>query len=317
MVVDNDFDFGEESVNIFDEFIDIVDSICNEIFQLMNWLVSQEWFDFLDTIDSSMKSLMDELYNSVEHWGDKIGVDLLNSNVYELVRQCNIVCHFLNKIFTDKPLLIKELAANMDERDLAQGEVTICIKELADHLEHLRCSHIWVVLGFGSHPDTFYHVINPAGFWRSPTDFKHVETPEFWLEKINWESMGAYLKLGWVIFNRVHEQITFPKPTDTLSISTPWRSDEQHVINRELPNRLPSLHKFVTWIQLSFEKCFVQSVEVDGTVVYNNLKWVLFKSGILNFVAFPKGNFFYHTFVISYTKILECRSLDESLRHVH
>jgi hypothetical protein len=103
------------------------------------------------------------------------------------------------------------------------------------------------------------------------------------------------------IFNRVHEQIPFPKLTDTLSISTPWRSDEQHVINRELPNRLPSLHKFVTWIQLSFEKCFVQSVGVDGTVVYNNLKWVLFKSGILNFVAFPKGTFVYHTFVISYT----------------
>jgi hypothetical protein len=149
-------------------------------------------------------------------------------------------------------------------------------------------------MGFGSHPETFYNVINPAGFWKNHTDFKHVETPEFWLEKINWESMGAYLKLGWVIFNRVHDHIPVPKSSDTLTPTTPWRCDEQHVINRAIPDLLPSLHKFVTWIQLSFENCFIEKVGDDGTIHYNKRKWVFFKSGILNFVSFPKGEIYWY-----------------------
>ena len=165
------------------------------------------------------------------------------------------------------------------------------IIDLNYKMECLQCSHVWVILGFGTHPDTSYHVINPAGFWKSNNVFKHVESPEFWLEKINWESMGAYLKLGWVIFNGVHEKIPYPKQTDALSISSPWRCDE-HVIKREVLHRMPSVHKFVTWIQTSFESCFVESVEDDGTVNYNHRKWILFKSGILNFVAFPKGKIF-------------------------
>lgn len=75
--------------------------------------------------------------------------------------------------------------------------------------------------------------------------------------------------------------------TDALSVSTPWRCDEQHVINRKLPGHLPSLHKFVTWIQVCFEQCFVESVDDGDTVTYNHRKWILFKSGILNFVAVP------------------------------
>ena len=81
------------------------------------------------------------------------------------------------------------------------------------------------------------------------------------------------------------------KQTDALSISSPWRCDE-HVIKREVLHRMPSVHKFVTWIQTSFKGCFVESVEDDGTVNYNHRKWILFKSGILNFVAFPKGKIF-------------------------
>ena len=96
----------------------------------------------------------------------------------------------------------------------------------------------------------------------------------------------------------------YPKLTDALFISTPWRCDEQHVINREVLHRMPSLHKFETWIQTSFESCFVESVKADGTVNYNHRKWIMFKSGILNFVAFPKGNFFQHYIA----KLVACSS---------
>ena len=292
-VVDDDFDFGDTSVNIFEEFIMIVDAICCEMHTFLKWLVSQTWFDFLDSVNTSMKSLLDRLYHSVEHWGDKDGIDILNSNVYEIVRDFNRACHFLNNILVQDPCVITDFETT-DDRELAHGEVTYCLAELNEYLEYLRCSHIWVVMGFGTHPETFYHVINPAGFWKNQTDFKHVETPEFWLEKINWESMGAYLKLGWVIFNRVHDHIPFPKSSDTLTQTTPWRCDEQHVINRAIPDLLPSLHKFVTWIQLSFENCFIESFGNDGTIRYNKRKWVLFKSGILNFVSFPKGEIYWY-----------------------
>ena len=291
-VVDSDFEFGENTVNIFEEFVFIVDSICEELYEYLNILVQEPWFDGIDTVNPSMKALLELVFNSVEHWGDQSGVDFLNSNVYDILRDFHRAGEFLFNQFDDDGCAIKGLSKKED-RDLAAGGLWHVFNELHHKMECLRCSHVWVILGFGTHPDSSYHVINPAGFWKSNSVFKHVESPEFWLEKINWESMGAYLKLGWVIFNGVHEKIPYPKQ-ESFSVSTPWRSDEQNIINREVVNRMPSVHKFETWIQTSFEDCFVESVDVHGTVNYNHRKWILFKSGILNFVAFPKGKLFHH-----------------------
>lgn len=64
-------------------------------------------------------------------------------------------------------------------------------------LQLLRCSHIWAVMSFGTHPETFYHVINPTGFWKSHSVFKHVESQEFWLEQSNGDRSLPLTRMGY------------------------------------------------------------------------------------------------------------------------
>jgi hypothetical protein len=230
-VVDTDFEFPDSgSVNIFDDFVVGVDKLALTMSQFVVFLTSRAW---IDQLPENITADLDKIEHALASW-ENSDVDLLSINIWDVCEIFQQITSYLFHHYYVEETVIAGIDPSTPAADELHFELLKCITSLKLYMHVIRSSHVWIFLGFGSHPDTHFHVLNPCGYWIDSTTYIESQTPQRWLQTFTWESVGAYIKLGWVIINEVHESVPYTKQCDKLTLNTSWQTDKTCIIDNEV-----------------------------------------------------------------------------------
>ena len=219
-----DFDsqcfFERECENIFDQFLDFIDSTIRYVEECIA--------DFRDNTcdenpeDAEIIKMINELDRKVALWKhDVYQVDL---TVFSLAHEAIEICKRYHKLAlvavidtkadTSTPLTPGVATSVPVEKRIPDWEMCyLSLKHyriLSDSVVNLRSSHVWLFFAYGRSPDNPEWVLNPCGHWNrthaSIDDFIKSETAELWMQRVNSISLITWARLCWyLLFKRAPE----------------------------------------------------------------------------------------------------------------
>jgi hypothetical protein len=215
--------FSEEmSVNIFEQFIDMIDSTIRYVEDCVSDLLEHLDDDIED--EQRLISNVNDLASKILSW--KANTYQLEVTVFTIAHECIELC----KAYHHYSLRAGEEDAPDPITPATPGETQVPTKPtkvpdyimcylamkhhriLTEAVINLRHSHVWLFFAYGRSPDNAEWVLNPCGRWSthhlSLDDFIKSETAEFWLHRVTTNSMVFYAKLCWLILFKHAPEIT-------------------------------------------------------------------------------------------------------------
>ena len=203
----------EMSFNIFDQFIDMIDSTIRFVEECVDELC--EFLDEDNTEEANLRANIAIISSNIVSW--KANPYQLQLTVFTIVHECIEMCKRYHRYAgvageVDAPDPVTPATPADTEMPLKPTKVAhfeMCYLAMKHHrilteaVYNLRSSHVWLFFSYGRSPDSKEWVLNPCGRWKthhlSVDDFIKSETAEFWLQRVNTNSMVYFARLCWLI----------------------------------------------------------------------------------------------------------------------
>ena len=209
-----------ECENIFDQFLDLIDSTIRYVEEFIADLRENLCDDKQE--DAPFEKMVTALDTKVASWKqDMYQVDV---TVFSLAHEAIEICkryhkHALVAVVdttadTSTPLtpgVSNTLSVEKRIPDFESCYLSLKhFRILSDSVLNLRSSHVWLFFAYGRSPDSTEWVLNPCGHWNrthaSIDDFIKSETAELWMQKVNSISLITWARLCWyILFKRAPE----------------------------------------------------------------------------------------------------------------
>jgi hypothetical protein len=203
----------EMSLNIFEHFIELVDSTIRYAEECISDLL--EFVEDEKHQETALISRLNEISAKILSW--KAQFFQLENTVFTIAHECIEICkryHHYSRVAgeADAPDPVTP-ATPVDSQPppppTKVPDFEMCYLAMKHHrilneaVLNLRSSHVWLFFAYGRSADSDEWVLNPCGRWNTHhftlDDFIKSETAEFWFHRVNTNSMLFFAKLAWMI----------------------------------------------------------------------------------------------------------------------
>ena len=203
----------EMSFNIFEQFISMVDSTIRFVEECVDELL--EFLDEDTTEEDNLRTNIASISSNIVSW--KSDYYQLELTVFTIVHDCIEMCkryHHYGGVAGEEDAPDPVTPATPDDAEQPRKSTKVphfqmCYLAMKHHrilteaVYNLRSSHVWLFFAYGRSPDSKEWVLNPCGRWNthhtSVDDFIKSETAEFWLQRVNTNSMMYYARMCWLV----------------------------------------------------------------------------------------------------------------------